>query len=362
MKTIVFTVTNDLSFDQRMERICSALADHGYDITLIGRARKQSQPLPKRSFNQLRLPCFFDKGKLFYLEYNIKLLWKLLFIKADIICSIDLDSIFPGYLASKAKGATHVYDAHEYFTEMEEIVSRPAIKSAWLALEKLMLKRISHAYTISVGYANLFQANYNKSFHVIRNVPRLETNFSNIEKTERIVQYQGILNVGRGLEEAIKAVASLDGFILRIFGDGPHAHFLKTLAKEQNAGEKIQFMGMVSPEELRKKTKEAWVGLTLFSHKGLHHQHSLANRFFDYFHSGIPQIAIGFSEYASFNKEHEVALLIPNLTAMAVRVSLIKLEQDENLYNRLQQNCQSAAQMNNWQLESKKLISFYEQL
>jgi hypothetical protein len=127
MKRIVFTVTNDLCYDQRMERICSALAENGYDVCLIGRADKNSNALDKRSYEQQRIICSFEKGKLFYIEYNFKLLWKLLFTKTDIICSIDLDSILPGYLASLLRGKTIVYDAHEYFTEMEEVVSRPII-------------------------------------------------------------------------------------------------------------------------------------------------------------------------------------------------------------------------------------------
>jgi glycosyltransferase involved in cell wall biosynthesis len=362
MKRIVFTVTNDLCYDQRMERICSALAENGYDVCLIGRADKNSNALDKRSYEQQRIICSFEKGKLFYIEYNFKLLWKLLFTKTDIICSIDLDSILPGDLASLLRGKTIVYDAHEYFTEMEEVVSRPIIKMLWLNLEKFVLKRVKYAYTISDGYAQLFRKNYGKKFSVIRNVPRINPLIQNNQARKKVVQYQGILNIGRGLEEAIKAVSSLDDFELHIYGDGPQSDFLKQLARNQNAGSKVQFMGMVSPEVLKEKTPLAWVGLTLFSSKGLHHQHSLANRFFDYFHAGIPQIAVGYSEYKSFNENNEVALLIPEMTAMAVRVSLLNLERDTELYNRLQHNCQKAAEANNWQEESKKLLAFYENL
>lgn len=362
MKTIVFTVTNDLSYDQRMERTCSALADHGYRVILVGRKHSKSKDLDKRNFQQHRIPCIFTKGKLFYLEYNFKLLWYLLFAKVDIVCSIDLDTILPGYMASTLRSKKLVYDAHEYFTEMEEIVRRPIIKLAWLQLEKFMLKRIKHAYTISNGYATLFKEKYNRDFTVIRNVPRLKSDTAATHTPNKIIQYQGILNIGRGIEEAIKAVCSLDEYTLRIYGDGPHAEHLKSLAAEYNAGEKVQFMGFVSPQVLREKTMEASIGLTLFSKTGLHHQHSLANRFFDYIHAGIPQIAVGYSEYEAFNKDFEVALLVPELTAMAVRTSILKLSEDQAYYNRLRQNCVTAAKTNNWQKESEKLIAFYNQL
>ncbi len=44
MKKIVFTVTNDLTYDQRMHRICSSLARAGYTVQLIGREKLLHTP------------------------------------------------------------------------------------------------------------------------------------------------------------------------------------------------------------------------------------------------------------------------------------------------------------------------------
>src|SRR5678815_5747716 len=95
MKRLVFTVTNDLSYDQRMIRICTTLAQAGYDVMLVGRKMKGSIPLQERPFRQKRLVNLFQKGKLFYIEYNIHLFCLLLFKRADLICAIDLDTILP---------------------------------------------------------------------------------------------------------------------------------------------------------------------------------------------------------------------------------------------------------------------------
>ena len=73
MKRIYFTVTNDLTYDQRMHRICTSLAENGYDVTLVGFIKKDSVPLKKEKFRQKRLSCLFKKGKLFYAEYNTRL-------------------------------------------------------------------------------------------------------------------------------------------------------------------------------------------------------------------------------------------------------------------------------------------------
>ncbi|MFY7900636.1 MAG: hypothetical protein ACOVNY_10665, partial [Chitinophagaceae bacterium] len=141
MPTIVFSVTNDLSYDQRMQRICTSLAENGYSILLIGRKLKNSNPLKKYAFKTKRLNCFFSKGFLFYGEYNIRLFLFLLKIEANAFCAIDLDTILPVYFAAKIRKKIQVYDAHELFTEQKEIVTRKPIYAFWLAVEKFAVPK-----------------------------------------------------------------------------------------------------------------------------------------------------------------------------------------------------------------------------
>ena len=119
MKRIVFTVTNDLSYDQRMQRICTSLANAGYNILLIGRKLKNSVALKEEIFEQKRLRCFFNKGFLFYAEYNTRLFFFLLFVQMNAVCAIDLDTILPCYFVCGLRGKKRIYDAHELFTEMK---------------------------------------------------------------------------------------------------------------------------------------------------------------------------------------------------------------------------------------------------
>jgi uncharacterized protein (DUF302 family) len=52
LKSIVFTVTNDLTYDRRMHRICNSLAAAGYEVLLIGRKKTDSKTISENSFNQ----------------------------------------------------------------------------------------------------------------------------------------------------------------------------------------------------------------------------------------------------------------------------------------------------------------------
>src|SRR5689334_9674337 len=101
-----------------MERICTSLAENGYAVTLVGRKLSSSSPLPEKKYNQKRIRCWFNKGKRFYFEYNLRLITYLLLQKMDAICAIDLDTIVPCHTISRLKHIPRIYDAHELFSEM----------------------------------------------------------------------------------------------------------------------------------------------------------------------------------------------------------------------------------------------------
>ena len=65
-KKIIFCVINDLVFDQRMQRICTTLANNNFHTELVGRILGNSKPVATFPFLQTRLTCFFNKGFLFY--------------------------------------------------------------------------------------------------------------------------------------------------------------------------------------------------------------------------------------------------------------------------------------------------------
>lgn len=358
-RSVLFSVTNDLSYDQRMDRICGALTQHGYSCTLIGRIKKDSRPLTPRSYATKRIGMWFQKGKLFYIEYNFKLFWKVLFGDYDVLCAIDLDTYLPMFLAAKLRGKKLVYDAHEYFSELEEVVERPFVHFIWQKVEALAMKTADSYYTISQGYASLFKKRYSTDFKVIRNVPTIAEKSNSSDNGEAFIIYQGALNVGRGIEEAILAMNKISGLTLNIYGDGPIESELKALIAREKLENKVNLMGAVLPQDLKNITAKAFVGLTLFSSTGLHHQYSLANRFFDYFHAGIPQVAMNYSEYKSFNEKYDIAELIDNLDSESIVRAITFLQENKKRVDQIKMNCKIAARENNWQLESSKLIEIY---
>ncbi|MBN4065768.1 glycosyltransferase [Candidatus Amoebophilus asiaticus] len=356
MKRIVFSVINDLNYDQRMNRICTSLVNGGYEVTLIGRKRSYSIPLKDREYQQIRFRCFFNKGKVFYVEYNLRLFFYLLAHNYDIYGGIDLDTIVPHYLVATIKNKPLVYDAHEFFSEVEEVANRPIVKAIWKKVEGWIVPRVNYAYTVNKSIANVFEESYNKQFHVIRNVSLL-TDLVVEKKEEKYILYQGDVNIGRGLEETIEAMQSIDCKFY-ICGKGDIYEKLLTLPGKFGVESKVKFLGRFEPHQLLDITRKATIGITFFKNSGLNNYYSLANRFFDYIHAGVPQLTIRFPEYQRFYDEFEVGILV-DLTPENIVLAANKMLSDLAFYNQLKENCLAARHVHNWQNEEKKLLEIY---
>lgn len=358
--SIVFTVTTDLSYDQRMIRICTSLAHAGYQVLLVGRKLNSSIPLSAQPFKQKRINCLFEKGKLFYAEYNIRLFFYLLFKKTDCMGAIDLDTILPCYFISKIKKTKRVYDAHELFCEMKEIVTRPAIYRIWKRIERYTVPKFKHGYTVNRPIADEFKKMYGVDYKVIRNIALLKEILP-VKKKEKFILYQGAVNEGRSFETLIPAFKNINCKLI-ICGDGNFMQQAKELVATNNLQDKVIFKGKIKPEELTAITQQAYIGITLFDDKGLSNYYSLANRFFDYLHAGIPQLCVNYPVYAEINSQLPIALLADDISSTNLATQLNNLLVNGVLYNELQQNCLKLRQTLNWQQEAIKLVEFYNNL
>lgn len=361
MKHLTFTVTNDLTYDQRMQRICNSVANAGYQVTLIGRELKNSKPFKVETYAQKRLPCFFKKGKLMYLEFNVRLIIYLLFSKPDCFCAIDLDTIIPNYIISKLKGKKRVYDAHELFTEQKEIVTRPAIHKLWLKIEKFAVPKFKYGYTINEFVAGEFKRRYGVNYAIVRNLPEPHFTKNDAIKTDRFIIYQGAVNEGRSFETLIPAMKWVEAKLV-VCGNGNFFEQTKKLIRQHSLEDKIILKGMVPPDELKEITPTAYVAVMLFEGTGLNQYQSLANRFFDYIMAGVPQVCVGYPQYKAINDKYNIASLINDTKAETIAAALNNLLNNTVYYNILQQNCFKARHELNWQTEEKVLIDFYRQL
>lgn len=362
---LVFTVTNDLTYDQRMQRICSTLAEAGYPVMLVGCTLPRSVVLGPQPFQQCRLPCVFTKGFLFYAEYNVRLWWWLMLHPFDVVCSIDYDSLPGGCTAALLRGKKRVFDAHEYFTEVPEVVNRPFVRSVWSIVAFLFVRFYHRAYTVGPALARLFEKQFGMPFETIRNVPLLQelpSDSRSENNKNRVLLYQGALNEGRGIEYLLGAMCHIEHAELWLAGEGDLSEALRDKCNALHVQQKVRFLGFVQPKDLKELTKQAFIGLNLLESRGLSYYYSLANKFFDYVQAGVPVVTMRFPEYEALCREHEVALLLDQLTEDQLVKALQQLLNDTALYEKLRQNCLTARHFWTWEAEKHKLIRLYDTL
>lgn len=370
---IILTVTNDLTYDQRMIRIAQSLCEAGYRVILVGRELKNSRPLEDQDFRQHRIACHFESGKLFYLEYNWRLYHYLISQKVDGICSVDLDTILPVYFASKFLKVPRFFDAHEYFEEVPEVVNRPMVKAVWEKLANWLVPKFDRAYTVCESLADIFQKNYGIPFGVVRNLPFSEvrplaapvnedvvSQIKELAERKKILLYQGALNEGRGLDEILDAMHHLEDVILLLAGDGDIGTRLHARVAREYLRKKVIFLGYVTPLTLRAITPFATLGLNLLEPRGKSYYYSLANKTFDYIQAGVPALHPNFPEYKNLMAQHQTGILVERLDGKYLANLIEELLDNPPQYAVLKANCRLAKDILIWEKEKKKLTRIYD--
>ncbi|SEC83392.1 Glycosyltransferase involved in cell wall bisynthesis [Tenacibaculum sp. MAR_2009_124] len=361
MKKIIVSVTNDISNDQRVSKVCDTLYNLNFNIILVGRKLPTSQPL-HRNYKTKRFRLLFNNGFLFYAEFNIRLFFYLLFSKSDILLSNDLDTLLPNFIVSKLKGKKLVYDSHELFPEIPELVKRPKTKKIWESLENLLLPRLKNCYTVSQSIADYYQEKYNTHFDVVRNVPKkVKTNkITNLPfniKGKKVILYQGAVNLGRGLKLMIETISNLDNCIFLIVGDGDIFQNLKEFVDQKNLNAQVIFLGKLSPEELRKITPNAHLGLSIEEDLGLSYRYALPNKLFDYIQAKIPVITSNLPEMKNIVSQYSIGEVLENRTPESFAIKIkhaLKKDYSKNL--------EKAKTELTWENEEQVLIFIFKHL
>lgn len=367
---VLFSVTNCICYDQRVQKMAETVRSMGCDVTIIGRVlggccKKDLVPFKTKRFKML-----FNKGFLFYKFFNIRLFFYLLFHRYDILVANDLDTLLPNYLVSGIKHKKLIYDSHEYFTGVPELNGRPFVKWIWLQIERNIFPHLDNILTVSESIADKYESIYKIRPLVVRNCARNSESIVPYDRKEfgignenLILIFQGAgINMDRGGEELIEAVSKTDNVTLLIIGSGDVLQKLKLSVNYSDMKQYVKFITKVPWDEMMKYTKMADAGLSLDKDTSLNYRYSLPNKLFDYISAGLPVIAGNLPGIRKIVETYDCGLIIPEITPAEISKAIIELRDNPELRSRLKQNSARAFAELNWKNEQKKVISFYHKI
>ncbi len=368
MKKAIVSVINDLVTDQRVDKTCRYLSNQKVEVLLVGRIKADSLPMPERPYQTHRMRLIFEKGPLFYAEYNIRLFIFLLFHKSNFLVANDLDTLLPNFLISKIKRKGLVYDSHEYFTEVPELVERKKVQAIWKRIENWIFPKLDDIITVNGSIADLYNKEYGKELKVVRNIPNgqsinhLSTRKElGLPENKKLIILQGAgINIQRGSEEAVEAMQFVDDAILMIAGSGDVIHILKKNVEELGLQDKVWFFGRMPYDKLMAYTHVSDLGLTLDKDTNINYRFSLPNKLFDYIRAGSPILSSRLTEIQKIITHYNIGTFIDSHDPKHIAAKINEIFSNPTQLKQWQMNLKVASQELSWENESEILNEVYE--
>lgn len=340
----------------------------GFDVLLVGRRQRKSPPMDIRTYKSHRMKLIFEKGPLFYAEYNMRLFLFLLFHRANCLLSNDLDTLLPNFWISRLKRIKLIYDSHEYFTEVPELVNRPKVQKVWKRIEEYVVPKLPEMITVCKSIADMFHEKYGIDVHVIRNIPMRKMLPSpatreevGLDPEKHILLLQGSgINIHRGSEELVEAMRYLDDCQLVIIGGGDVLPILKEKVAQNHWDEKVKFFPRMPYQKMMAITQLAELGFTLDKDTNLNYRFSLPNKLFDYIQAGVPVVASHLVEIERIVRNYNIGTFVENHDPQSIAETIENALNDKDSLALWKQNLTIAARELCWENEEKVLLGIYE--
>jgi glycosyltransferase involved in cell wall biosynthesis len=281
----------------------------------------------------------------------------------------------PIYLLSRRYRVPYIYDAHDFYSRIENDGEVEWIRrNGWLRIQRWLEKRsVKHAadvVTVSQGIAGLMFEAFGIRPLVIRNChderfekaiePGLRAKLELAEETALVIVI-GQWKKGQAINEALAALARLPPHVhLAMLGRG-YEQF-QSEAVRLGVSARVHMVQPVLPTEVVPFVRSADASLILYYPRSQNYLHALPNGFFQSVAAGLPLLYPPLPEIRRLAQQYKLGIEIEPTSAESIRESILKLIESPERMRRYRNNAKIASQELSWEREEQILKQLIERV
>lgn len=275
-------------------------------------------------------------------------------------------------------GGQLIYDSHEIYIETinqffpqqgwKSIYGKPLIwinKLLHSSIERKMIRNVDQMITVCDSLKDYFEKYLSvKDVLVVKNCPK-DLNVNNnpdllrkelsLKEKDKIMLYQGDVNISRGIDKMAEAMPFIDKTIhFVIIGGGTKLEEFRT----KYASDRIRFTGRVPFELLYEYTSSADIGLTIIEPYNLSKKLALPNKVFEYMVASKPFITNQMPEVSKIVAEENCGFIIDDSNAKKIAKAINEIFQRTDLEEMGKRGRKAVEEKYNWEKEVEKLLEF----
>lgn len=377
-------------------------------VRLLYWEKDPSEPiysLPGVACERLVLP-FGNGGAPFFLRLMAGFLFRLLKMRSgagdgrETIEAIDPYALIPARIYAlrrsfAGRAPRLVYFSMEYFSALPSLRAKPIKRRVWSALERWGARGCAAGATVCDSIAAHLRREFGIPIVTVRNVPYRNAAASalfpeaaaaisgnpgdadagalpardgrpaslhdrcGLAPDAAILIYQGMLQEGRGLESAVRALALVPGVHFAVIGGGPLLAGLRALARACGCGERVHLLGEVDFRDLVGLTRGAFAGLAPFQALSASYLYSLPGKLFEYIQAGVPVIATALPEIRKVVDGYGVGICLEDERPETLAAALRRLLEEPGLRGGFLRNLPAAQADLCWEAEEARYLELY---
>ncbi|MDB5048220.1 MAG: glycosyl transferase group 1 [Fibrobacteres bacterium] len=375
---ITLVVAQSPRYYPHVERHLKSLKKAFARVRLLYWEKDGNEPVysfPGVETERLVLP-FGSGGTVFFLRLMAGFFFRLRRMRPQSIEAIDPYALAPARLYSFLAGGRRIriaYFSMEYFSELPSLRAKPWKRRIWRGLERWGAGGSAVAATVCDSIAAHLRADFKIPVVTVRNVPERSAVIPpaagngpdalharcGLPAEAPILIYQGMLQEGRGLETALRALPSAPGIHFAVIGDGPLRESLRALAKAEGCADRTHFLGEVDFRDLVTLTRGAFAGLAPFQALSASYLYSLPGKLFEYIQAGVPVIATALPEIRKVVEGYGVGICLEPYAPETLAAALRRMREEPGLREGFLGNLPAAGAALCWEAEESAYLSLY---